>query len=93
MSDKEQLFTDLTPEEGANISGGQGKNGPPVNLKLPNSHVPEQSTINLSPPPPKKPKLPEIDVDKDCKSVFPTGGNVGLFGTTDPIGGGVVIRF
>lgn len=93
MFNNYELFTELTPEDGATLSGGQGNSGTPVNLKLPDSYLPTQSSINYSPPPPPKESKPPVDVDKDCKCIFPPGGNVGVFGTTSPLGGGIVIRF
>lgn len=97
MTNNEQLFTELTPKEGANISGGQSKNSTGINLKLPDSYtLPERSSIKFNPPPPKKSKKPKNhEIDKDCQCLFPGGGNVGIYGDFErgiPILGGV-IRF
>ncbi len=95
LGNNKELFTKLTLEEGANISGGQGNSGTPVNLKLPDSYMSGQNNVNLSPPPPKK-SDPPVDVD-DCGKatcVFPSGGNIGLYGSTENgYVGGVAIRF
>lgn len=100
---REQLFTELIPEEAAAINGGELNIGyffdissiiTPVNLNLPDSYVLPAPPINYySPLPPKKSEPSKFDVDKDSKSIFPAGGSTGLYGTTNPRGGGVVKRF
>lgn len=93
MFNNYELFTQLTPEQAATISGGKPNNGHPVNLKLPDSFLANNNMINFNPPPPPKEEKPPVDVDKDCKCIFPRGGSVGLSGSTNPIGGGIAIRF
>jgi hypothetical protein len=94
--DDEQLFTELTLEEGATISGGEGKSSTSINLKLPDSYtLPNKNSINFNPLPPKKSKNSKLEIDKDCQCIFPNGGSVGVHGDfvgNTPIVGGA-IRF